>query len=117
MDDRRAAVARLRHDLGRYIRFWAPDTVEADTESLRGRLTRDVLATRSGPNGVQPAMAIFDTWLAEEGGLFEAHELRPLRAAIEELRDLSHRLPDLDRAELQRADELTRVIAAECRKL
>src|SRR5262245_12017709 len=108
MGDRRAAVARLRHDLGRYIRFWAPDTVEADTESRRERLSRDVLATRSGPSGIQPAMAIFDMWLAEEGGLFDADELRPLRAAIEELRGLSTRFPDLDRAELQRADELTR---------
>ena len=117
MSERRAAAARLRHDLGRYIRFWAPETVETDTASLRERLARDVLATRSGPQGVQPAMAIFDAWLAEQGGLFEPGELQPLRAAIEELRALANRLPALGRAELERMDALTRVVAGECRKL
>src|SRR5262245_22425049 len=117
MSARRAAVGRLRHDLGRYIRFWAPDVLEADTEALRARLTRDVLATRSGPGGVRPAAAIFEDWLAEEGGLFEPGELRPLREAVEELRELASRLPGLGREELERLDALTRVISGECRKL
>ena len=117
-DRRRQAAGRLRHDLGRYIRFSAPVTPEADTEALRERLARDVLATRSGPDGVQPAVAIFDEWLAEEGELFEpSAALRGLREAIEQVRDLSRRLPDLSRSDLERLDELTAVIAEACRKL
>ena len=118
-DDRlRPAADRLRHDLGRYIRFSAPATPEADTEVLRERLARDVLATRSGPDGVQPAVAIFDEWLAEEGKLFEpSAPLRDLRGAIEQVRDLSRRLPELGRSDLVRLDELTTVIAEACRKL
>jgi hypothetical protein len=118
VNDRRAAAARLRHDLGRYIRFWAPETLEADTEALRERLTRDVLATRSGLDGVLPATAIFDAWLAVEGSLFEGVEaLERLRVAMEELRGAASRLPGLGRAELERLDRLTRVVVEECRRL
>jgi hypothetical protein len=117
-DRRREAANRLRHDLGRYIRFWAPEELEADTGALRDRLARDVLATRAGPAEVLPAAAIFDAWVAEEGRLFErSGELRRLREAIDEMRGLAGRLPELGRAELERLDELTRVIARECRKL
>ena len=120
MDDdrRRAAAKRLRHDLGRYIRFWAPEHIEAETEALRERLARDVLSTRSGPDGVRSAVEVFDDWMAEEGPLFEPSDaLRRLRAAIEELRDVSRRLPELGRSELERLDALTTVIAEATRKL
>ena len=53
-DPRRKAARRLQHDLGRYIRFAAPEELEPDTEALRQRLTRDVLGTRSTPEGVVP---------------------------------------------------------------
>jgi hypothetical protein len=118
MDDRRAAAARLRHDLGRYIRFWAPEALEADTEALRERLRRDVLATRSEPEGIVPAAAIFERWLSEEGALFGGSEaLGRLRAAMAEVRDLASRLAVLERRELERLDELTRVVSLECRRL
>lgn len=117
-DRRRAAAERLRHDLGRYIRFSAPATLEGDSEALRQRLVRDVLATRSGPEGVVPAASIFDGWVREEGSAFEGSEsLRALRAAVDELRGLAARLSDLDRENLERLDALTRVIATETRKL
>ena len=115
---RHDAADRLRHDLGRYIRFTAPADLEPDTEALRERLARDVLATRSGPDGVRSAVAIFDDWLAEEGELFPGSEaLGRVRAAIAELRVLASRLPGLGRSELERLDALTRVVAAECRRL
>jgi hypothetical protein len=118
MDEQRAAAARLRHDLARYIRFWAPETLEADTEALRQRLTRDVLETRSGPGGVLAATAIFDAWLAEEAGAFEGVEtLGRLRASMDELGALARRLPELGRAELERLDRLTRDVAEDCRRL
>src|SRR5262245_22481891 len=111
------AARRLRHDLARYIRFWAPENLEADAEALRERLARDVLATRSGPAGAIPAAAVFDAWLAEEGHLFASARLAPLRGAIDALRPLAARLPELGRAELEELDLLTRRIADECRRL
>ncbi len=120
-DDRRAAAARLQHDLGRYIRFWAPEEMEADTEAMRARLTRDVLSTRSGPDGSVPAADIFEKWLAEEGHLFggagDAATLARLRASIEQVRALAARLPVLARPELLQLDRLTRSIAEDCRGL
>ena len=117
-DRRRDAANRLRHDLGRYIRFTAPRELETETEALRERLARDVLATRAEPGRVVAAAAIFDQWLAEEGSLFEgSHAVRRLAAAVGELRGLAGRLSELGRVELERLDELTRLIAAECRTL
>ena len=111
------AARRLRHDLGRYIRFWAPEEREADSEALRERLARDVLSTRSGPAGVIPATAVFDAWLAEEGHLFPPAKLEALRRAVDALRSLAPRLPELGRPELEELDRLTRTIAEECRRL
>jgi hypothetical protein len=117
-DRRRAAADRLRHDLGRYIRFTAPRVLEADTEALRERLARDVLATRSGPDGVRPAVAIFEQWLSEEGELFEGSgALAELGAAIDEIRVLADRVSELRRSELERLDALTAVISEACRRL
>ena len=119
MSERARAAARLRHDLGRYIRFWAPETVEADTEALRARLTRDVLSTRSGPSGAIPAADVFDAWLAEEGRHFGdgSAALGDVRRGIEAVRGLAARLPELGRAELEELDRLTRSIADGCRRL
>ncbi len=119
MNDRVRAAARLRHDLGRYIRFWAPETLETETEALRERLTRDVLSTRSGPSGAIPAADVFDAWLAEEGSHFEdgSAALTDIRQGIDALRALAARLPELRRAELEELDGLTRSIAEGCRRL
>jgi hypothetical protein len=111
------AAQRLAHDLGRYVRFSAPSALEEDTEALRERLARDVLATRSGPHEVLPAAAVFDAWLAEEGHLFESERLQTLRLSIEALRALATRIPRLGRGELEELDRLTLTIAGECRRL
>ena len=59
-----------------------------------------MLSTRSGPDGVRSAAEVFDRWVAEEGKHFEHSEaLSRLREAVEELRSLSRRLPDLGRME------------------
>ena len=117
-DPRREAARRLQHDLGRYIRFAAPEELEPDTDALRQRLTRDVLGTRSTSEGVVPAKAIFETWLAEEGGAFAgAAEVGTLGDLMRALDGLAGRLPQLGRAELEELDRLTRSIAGECRRL
>jgi hypothetical protein len=114
----RDAAKRLQHDLGRYIRFGAPEELERDTEALRERLTRDVLGTRSTPEGVVPAMVVFEAWLAEEGGAFaRAKELETLTASMRALGGLAAGLPELGRAELEELDRLTRSVADDCRRL
>jgi hypothetical protein len=118
----RDAAARLRHDLGRSIRFSAPGGVEPDTEALRERLARDVLATRAGPGGPVAAAEVFDSWRDEEGKAFPptgplAEAVEGLAEAVRPLRRLPPGLEGLTRAELERLDARTRDIAAQCRRL
>jgi hypothetical protein len=115
-------AARLRHDLGKYIRLSAPASIETDTEALRARLAADVLATRKGPGGAIPAAEVFRMWLREGGSALSerppyAEPIRRIRRSLETLETLSRKLPTLTRTELERLDCLTRAIAEECRAL
>ena len=121
-EDAAEAAARLRHDLGRYIRLSAPDVLEADTEALRARLEADVLATRSGAGGPLSAPAVFEAWMREGGALLARREefagpLGRIEACLSEVGGLSRRLAALSREELERLDALTRTIAEDCRAL
>jgi hypothetical protein len=117
-----AAAARLRHDLGRYIRLSAPRALESDTEELRARLAFDVRATRSGESGPVAAPEVFDAWLRDAARVFPrsgelADRLADIASAIEEIRALEPRLDSLPRGELERLDRLTREIAEGCARL
>ena len=116
------AAARLRHDLGKYIRFSAPETIEADTAALRERLRADVLATRRSASAAHSAAEVFEQWRREEAGHFPANgavaaTLARLARAIEDIRRLSGEIDSLDRPGLERLDALTLVVAGECRTL
>jgi hypothetical protein len=121
-DEAAGLAARLRHDLGKYVRLSAPAGIEADTERLRERLEVDVTATRKGPGGAESAADVFRGWLRDGG---EALEKRPafaapiarIRRAVEEGEELSRTLATLSREELERLDAVTRTIAEECRRL
>jgi len=119
---RSEAAARLRHDLGKAVRFSAPERPEVSVEEMRVRLGRDVLETRSSPDGRRTAVEVFDRWRAEEGAAFP--DSGPLRegldrigAAVEVLRRLGPRLAVLGPEELRRLDAATIAIAKECRAL
>ncbi len=119
---RAEAAARLRHDLARYIRLSAPAERETAVRELRDRLRSDVLSTRSGPGGTLSAAQVFDAWMGEHGRLFSApaslaERLSRVAAAVGEVAGLSARIDALGRPELERLDELTREVAAECRLL
>lgn len=91
-------------------------------EALRDRLRSDVLATRSGPQGTLSAAEVFDAWMREHGRLFSAPALLAGRLArvadaVGEVRSLSAKIGSLGRPELERLDELTREVAAQCRLL
>ena len=115
------AAGRLRHDLGRYIRFSAAETLEADTSVLRERLRADVLATRRSASSTQSASEVFEQWRCEEAAHFAsgapAETLERLTRAMDEVRRLSAGIDSLDRPGLERLDALTRDVARECRAL
>ena len=115
------AAGRLRHDLGRYIRFSAAETLEADTAVLRERLRADVLATRRTASAAQSASEIFEQWRREEAAHFAsgapAETLARLSRTMDEVRRLSAEIDSLDRPGLERLDALTRDVARECRAL
>ena len=119
--DMAEAAGRLRHDLGKYIRFSAAETLEADTAVLRERLRADVLATRRTASATQSASQVFEQWRREEAVHFAngapAETLARLSRTMDELRRLSAEIDSLDRPGLERLDALTRDVARECRAL
>ena len=116
------AAARLRHDLGKYIRFSAPEMIEADTAALRARLRTDVLATRRTARSVRSAEQVFEDWRRQEAGRFlaghaAADTLARLARTMEQIARLSTEIDSLDRPGLERLDALTLDAARECRAL
>ena len=80
----RALVARVRHDLGKYVTLeaaWVPD--DAAPEVLAASLRQDLLATRRGPAGTSSAVEVWAELRAALGPLAEAPEARQIDAAME----------------------------------
>jgi hypothetical protein len=119
-DGIRAADA-LRHDLGKAIRFSAPEVIESSDETLRERLRDDVLRTRRGASSTHSAAEVFVEWRRHEEGRLPAGRpleiVRTLSSLIEEIRRLAGDLDHLDRPGLVRLDGLTLRVADECRGL
>lgn len=119
------AASRLRHDLGKAVRFSAPGAGSRETpDALRGRLIADLLETRSSGRGTLDAAAVFDRWLAADGALLtsspsSAERVERIRAAIDSMRPRLPRLRSLSlgEAELRELDEAARVVDAETRAL
>jgi hypothetical protein len=71
---RKTAAFRLKHDIGKAVRWSAPDAREKDMEELRGRLRRDLLSRASGGAASGDVLRIFFEWKREEGPLFSADD-------------------------------------------
>lgn len=117
----RSAAFRLKHDLGKAIRWNAPAVRESDTEALRSRLKRDLLETRSTPSGVRNAVEVFDAWSREEsrylsGPEYET-ELDALRMAIDGMSPALEQLETLDAKGLKALDDVSAAVADRCRTL
>ena len=120
--DTAQAAARLRHDLGRYIRFSAPETIEVDTAALRERLRADVVTTHRATAGSLSAAQVFERWRSEEAAHLPAEgavaeTIERLGRTIEEIRWLCAEIDSLDRPGLERLDALTLTVSKECRAL
>ena len=117
-EDLRAAAFRLKHDLGKAVRWNAPSVREADPEKLRNRLGRDLLETRVGPDGrARSAVEVYEAWLSREGALFTASRLSAMSAAIDAIRRRLPRLADLGWDELVALDDASLRIHEEARAL
>lgn len=110
----RSAAFRLKHDLGKYVRFSAPDREEMDPEALRARLALDLLATRRTDEETLSAVDLYDRWEREDGDLLAgeafAPDLSALRDAVETMRRLLPRLAALAGPDLLRLDAAARVV-------
>lgn len=118
-----AAAFRLKHDLGKAVRWNAPAARETDAEALRRRLGRDLRETRVGSDGrPRSAVEIFETWVSEEGNLFRAApdsavRLARMSAAIEAIRRRLPQLEELGWKDLVALDEAALLVAEEAREL
>lgn len=100
-------AAALKHDLGKYVAWrsanlpdaaWTGALDELTAQSIRA----DILATREGADGVEPAWSLFDRLTTRWPHPWPA-ELQAVAAAVAVLRDLSAVLGDNDRAALASA--------------
>jgi len=116
------AARRLAHDVGKYVRFGAPDAPEADAAALRDRLSRDLLATRRSDARTESVLEVYESWRRDDGDAVNGDALlAPRLAAVEEaLRDVARLLPGLDalaEPELRALDAATLDLSRRCLEL
>jgi hypothetical protein len=91
---RKSAAFRLKHDVGKALRWSAPEEREKDAEALRARLAADLLPRASGGGANRNVLQKFFEWKREEGPLFSAddEDLRALADAMAVVARLTSRL-------------------------
>ena len=109
-----SAAFRLKHDVGKAVRWSAPAVGEPDPEALRRRLEIDLVGTR--------AIRDFDAWMSEDAPLFRfvpgwMDRITRMSEAIESIRASLPHLGLLDRKGLDALDEATAILAQESRAL
>lgn len=113
-ESRKRAATRLKHDLGKYVRFSAPETRETEAGALRERLGRDLRETRKTAEATLDAPAVFAVWLEDDGGLFTSAELDAITRPLSRVAELLPRLEALDLAGLVALDEAAAEVATAC---
>jgi hypothetical protein len=118
-----SAAFRLKHDLGKAVRWNAPVVRETSPDDLRHRLKQDLLEARVDREGrTRSAVEIFDAWLSAQGALFQSDpelgaQLARISAAVDVLRSRLSRLSELPWDELVALDDASLVISEESRAL
>lgn len=113
-------LARLKHDLGKYICFrqrWLPE--DADPATVRDALAADLLQTRSGPAATVDARQVwqeFSPWFHDEG-LHEQPDGAALVAGLERLWPVLDALAADDEVDLARATADCREVSERIRSL
>jgi len=91
---RKTAAFRLKHDIGKAVRWSAPEERETNADELRDRLRGDLLSRASGGGASRNVLEIFFEWKREEGPLFASGDpdLGALERAMTEVGRLAPRL-------------------------
>ncbi len=111
----RSAASRLKHDLGKYARWSAPDERESDPEELRARLGRDLLATRLVDGVPFSAVQVFEAWRSEDGAaLQDVGSLADVEDAVRQVGRLLPGLATLEQAGLAELDDAALRLTAAC---
>ncbi|MBK9063935.1 MAG: hypothetical protein IPL89_12190 [Acidobacteria bacterium] len=91
---RKTAAFRLKHDVGKALRWSAPEERETDPTALRARLAADLLSPASGGAAQRDVVKSFFEWKREEGAMFDSSDadLQALEVAMTTVARLA---PDL----------------------
>lgn len=98
---RKTAAFRLKHDVGKAVRWSAPEKREKSAEALRLRLRRDLLSHASGGGAERDVLKSFLEWKREEGPLFAGDDpdLERVERAMATLARLVPRLSSFEASE------------------
>jgi hypothetical protein len=115
---RRSAALRLKHDVGKAIRWSAPAEAERDIEVLRSRLGADLGVSTAGRLAPSRLLVAFEEWKSEEGALFRGDaDLADIEAAMATVRELLPLLATLEERQLRRLDEACHDVQRHCSSL
>ena len=104
---RKSAAFRLKHDVGKALRWSAPEEREEDRGALRARLVADLLPRTRGGGAGRDVLESFFEWKREEGPMYSSDDpdLQALSAAMAIIERLVSRLPSLEESSLLSLDE------------
>ena len=91
---RKSAAFRLKHDVGKALRWSAPEERETNFDELRARLAADLLPRTRGGRAGRDVLESFLEWKREEGPMFPAddEDLRALADAMAIIARLTSRV-------------------------
>src|ERR1700687_5432109 len=104
---RKSAAFRLKHDVGKSLRWSAPEERETNPDELRARLVADLLPRTRGGRAGRDVLESFFEWKREEGAMFtgEDPDLEAVEKAMAVLRRLAPGILSLEDESLVALDE------------
>jgi hypothetical protein len=91
---RKTAAFRLKHDVGKALRWSAPEQRETDPAALRARLAADLLPQAAAGGARRDVVKIFFEWKREEGPMFDSSDAE-MQALEQAMATVARLAPDL----------------------
>ena len=91
---RKTAAFRLKHDVGKALRWSAPEEPETDPAALRARLAADLLPRATDAGAKRDVLKSFFEWKRDEGSMFDSSDA-DLQALEEAMATVARLAPDL----------------------